>query len=97
MWLQEALRLDQNACQHAEELEAAVAENHALREAAVKGGRAKEQVDALLEALKHEKDAHAAADQEAAAARQDNACLQQRVRPNALVLTPGGPHATAIA
>ena len=48
----------------------------------MKGGRAKEQVDALLEALKHEKDVHAAADQEAAAARQDSARLQLRVRPN---------------
>ncbi|CAL8463618.1 g3152 [Coccomyxa elongata] len=66
--------------QLAEELEAAVAENRALREVAVKGSRAKEQVDALLEALKHEKDAHAAADQEAAAARQDSARLQQRVK-----------------
>ncbi|BDA48513.1 hypothetical protein COCOBI_12-1930 [Coccomyxa sp. Obi] len=66
--------------QLAEELEAAVAENRALREAVVKGGRAKEQVDALLEALKHEKNAHATADQEAAAARQDTARLQHRVK-----------------
>ena len=63
-----------------EELEAAVGENAALREAVLRGGRAKEQVDQLLEALRKERDAHASAAQQAQRAQEDNARAQQRVR-----------------
>ncbi|KAK9917848.1 hypothetical protein WJX75_008887 [Coccomyxa subellipsoidea] len=66
--------------QLAEELEAAVGENAALREAVLRGGRAKEQVDQLLEALRKERDAHASAAQQAQRAQEDNARAQQRVK-----------------
>lgn len=65
---------------YTEELEAAVGENAALREAVLRGGRAKEQVDQLLEALRKERDAHASATQQAQRAQEDNARAQQRVR-----------------
>lgn len=57
-----------------------MAENLALREAAARGGRAKEQADALLEALKAEREHNTAATQQAAKAREEAARAQQRVR-----------------
>ncbi len=64
----------------AEELEAAVGENAALREAVARGGRAKEQVDQLLDALRREREAHHSAAQQAQRAQEDCARAQQRVR-----------------